>query len=110
MGALVPLQVDPSNSARFLNIQAFVDSLFDPDVCTLTPVQTAVKREDEQAFAKLNADNLMFCEDAARRVHAALDADERVVDFHAKVSHFESLHAHDAVAVVTKGHLFEAEA
>ncbi|HET7931673.1 MAG TPA: GTP cyclohydrolase FolE2, partial [Rhodanobacteraceae bacterium] len=25
-----------------------------------TPVQTAVKREDEQAFAKLNAENLMF--------------------------------------------------
>ena len=33
-----------------------------------TPVQTAVKREDEQAFARLNAENLMFCEDAARRV------------------------------------------
>lgn len=75
-----------------------------------TVVQTAVKREDEQAFALLNGQNLMFCEDAARRVHAALDADERVVDFHARVSHFESLHAHDAVAVVTKGHLFEAEA
>ncbi|HEX7129304.1 MAG TPA: GTP cyclohydrolase FolE2, partial [Rhodanobacteraceae bacterium] len=27
-----------------------------------TPVQTAVKREDEQAFAKLNAENPMFCE------------------------------------------------
>ena len=40
-----------------------------------TPVQTAVKREDEQAFARLNAENLMFCEDAARRVAAALAAD-----------------------------------
>jgi GTP cyclohydrolase IB len=68
-----------------------------------TVVQTAVKREDEQAFALLNGQNLMFCEDAARRLHAALDADERVADFHARVTHFESLHAHDAVAVVTKG-------
>ena len=42
-----------------------------------TPVQTAVKREDEQAFAALNAANLMFCEDAARRVAAALQADAR---------------------------------
>ncbi|HET7844729.1 MAG TPA: GTP cyclohydrolase FolE2 [Xanthomonadales bacterium] len=67
-----------------------------------TVVQTAVKREDEQAFALLNGQNLMFCEDAARRVHAALDSDERVVDFHAKVSHFESLHAHDAVAYISK--------
>ena len=66
-----------------------------------TPVQTAVKREDEQAFARLNADNLMFCEDSARRVAAVLAADERVETFHARVAHFESLHAHDAVATVT---------
>ena len=68
-----------------------------------TPVQTAVKREDEQAFAKLNGSNLMFCEDAARRIQGALAADERIVDFWARASHFESLHPHDAVAVVTKG-------
>lgn len=66
-----------------------------------TPVQTAVKREDEQAFARLNADNLMFCEDAARRVAAVLAADGRVARFEARVSHFESLHAHDAVAHVS---------
>jgi GTP cyclohydrolase I len=66
-----------------------------------TPVQTAVKREDEQAFAALNAANLMFCEDAARRVAAALQDDPRVERFEATVSHFESLHAHDAVARVS---------
>ncbi len=66
-----------------------------------TPVQTAVKREDEQAFAELNAANLMFCEDAARRVAAALAADPRVLRFDATVSHLESLHAHDAVARVS---------
>lgn len=65
-----------------------------------TPVQTAVKREDEQAFAALNARNLMFCEDAARRVAAALSVDPHVVSFQADVAHFESLHAHDAVARV----------
>ena len=65
-----------------------------------TPVQTAVKREDEQAFAALNARNLMFCEDAARRVAAALSSDRHVVTFDADVAHFESLHAHDAVAFV----------
>lgn len=66
-----------------------------------TPVQTAVKREDEQAFARLNAENLMFCEDAARRVAAALSGDARIERFDAEVAHFESLHAHDAVARVT---------
>ena len=68
-----------------------------------TPVQTAVKREDEQAFAALNAANLMFCEDAARRVASALSSDPRIEGFDAVVAHFESLHAHDAVARVSSG-------
>lgn len=67
-----------------------------------TPVQTAVKREDEQAFARLNGENAMFCEDAARRIRGALDADARIADFHIRAAHHESLHAHDAVAVATK--------
>ena len=68
-----------------------------------TPVQTAVKREDEQALALRNGQNLMFCEDAARRMRRALDGDERIVDFWLRAAHFESLHPHDAVAVATKG-------
>lgn len=66
-----------------------------------TPVQTAVKREDEQAFAELNAANLMFCEDAARRVAGALSQDERIDRYEVRVAHFESLHPHDAVARVS---------
>ena len=80
-----------------LPVAALVDAL---EQALGTPVQTAVKREDEQAFAALNAANLMFCEDAARRVAAALSGDPRVERFDATVSHFESLHAHDAVARV----------
>lgn len=68
-----------------------------------TPVQTAVKREDEQAFARLNGENLMFCEDAARRMQAALNRDERIADFWVRATHYESLHPHNAVAVATKG-------
>jgi GTP cyclohydrolase I len=68
-----------------------------------TPVQTAVKREDEQAFALLNGENLMFCEDAARRIQAVLNDDERIADFWIRTTHEESLHPHDAVAVATKG-------
>jgi GTP cyclohydrolase I len=68
-----------------------------------TPVQAAVKREDEQAFAKLNGENLMFCEDAARRLQIALNGNERILDFWARCTHYESLHPHNAVSVVTKG-------
>lgn len=67
-----------------------------------TPVQTAVKRADEQAFALANGSNLMFCEDAARRIQKVLDADASVRDFHVRVAHHESLHPHDAVAFASK--------
>ena len=63
-----------------------------------TAVQTAVKRADEQAFALANGQNLMFCEDAARRLNLALKCSDAVKAFHLKVIHAESLHAHDAVA------------
>lgn len=68
-----------------------------------TPVQTAVKREDEQEFARLNGQNLMFIEDAGRKLKDQLDADDRFADFWVRVEHHESLHAHDAVGVFTKG-------
>jgi GTP cyclohydrolase IB len=68
-----------------------------------TPVQTAVKREDEQQFALLNGQNLMFVEDAGRKLKAALREDARLADFWVRVEHHESLHAHDAVGVFTKG-------
>lgn len=63
-----------------------------------TAVQTAVKRADEQAFALANGQNLMFCEDAARRLHVALKAADLVDGFDVRIEHAESLHAHDAVA------------
>jgi GTP cyclohydrolase I len=61
-------------------------------------VQTAVKRPDEQAFALANGQNLMFCEDAARRLNLALQRTPGINQFHIRVIHAESLHAHDAVA------------
>ena len=81
----------------------FIEIIDRIEAALKTPVQTAVKREDEQAFARLNGQNLMFCEDAARRMQRALDEDERVSDFWVRASHFESLHPHNAVAVATKG-------
>lgn len=94
----IRLQLAPSFEA-FPFVQ-MIDAIED---ALKTPVQAAVKREDEQAFALLNGQNLMFCEDAARRVQTALADQDRVTDFWARVSHFESLHPHNAVAIVTKG-------
>lgn len=68
-----------------------------------TPVQAAVKREDEQEFALRNGQNLMFCEDAARRVAQKLMARAEVLDYVAEFHHLESLHPHNAVSRVSAG-------
>ena len=96
--ARLRLQLDDTQTA--FPITALVDAA---EQTLATPVQTAVKREDEQEFARLNAANLMFCEDAARRLKAMLNARSDIADFHVHVAHHESLHAHDAVSVFVKG-------
>ncbi|MGY9048256.1 GTP cyclohydrolase [Puniceibacterium antarcticum] len=71
-----------------------------------TETQVMVKREDEQAFAELNAANPIFVEDAARLFAEQLQGDPRVGDFRVLASHQESLHSHDAVSVLTEGDTF----
>ncbi|MBD9526776.1 GTP cyclohydrolase FolE2 [Paracoccus litorisediminis] len=71
-----------------------------------TETQVMVKREDEQAFAELNAANPIFVEDAVRAFAAGLMADPRIGDFRVVASHQESLHSHDAVSVLTQGETF----
>ena len=68
-----------------------------------TETQVMVRREDEQAFAELNGAYIKFVEDAARLVYEELDTVEGIVDFQVSIAHLESLHSHDAVAVITKG-------
>ncbi len=74
-----------------------------------TETQVMVKREDEQAFAELNAANPIFVEDAARLFYERLRADARIGDFRVIASHQESLHSHDAVSVLVEGPTFDAE-
>lgn len=71
-----------------------------------TETQVMVKREDEQAFAELNAANPIFVEDAARLFCEQLQADARIGDFRIVASHQESLHSHDAVSVLSHGTTF----
>ncbi len=78
------------------NIENIISQL---EATISTPVQTAVKRKDEQEFARLNAENLMFCEDAARRVKAALEDMSLFSSYWLKIEHQESLHGHNAVVV-----------
>jgi GTP cyclohydrolase I len=87
----------PGEALGFLELVDLVEGALE------TVVQAAVKRQDEQAFALLNGQNPMFCEDAARRVKRALDGDRRLRDYRIRCEHQESLHPHDAVSMVTRG-------
>lgn len=68
-----------------------------------TETQVMVKREDEQAFAEMNGAFTKFVEDAARLLYEQLEAAPAIADFQVACAHLESLHSHDAVAVINKG-------
>ncbi len=95
----VRVELDPQ---RVLAIAELIDRLED---CLGTPVQAAVKRVDEQEFARRNGANPMFCEDAARRLNGLLANDARVLGYEVRIEHQESLHAHNAVSRVAGGSL-----
>lgn len=87
------VQIGIPSDQESLGLMRLIDHI---EAALATPVQTAVKRADEQAFALLNGQNLMYVEDAARRIQHALRDDYPGVTVH--VRHLESLHPHDAVA------------
>jgi len=82
--------------------QSFLELINEAENVLKTPVQTAVKKEDEQEFAKLNSENLMFSEDAARRLKHFLNQKDWVKDFYIHVKHFESLHPFEVACYITK--------
>ena len=95
--ARVSVEVHPDRELSLLELR---------DMCInglSTETQVMVRREDEQAFAEMNGAKVKFVEDAARLVYEQLEEDPRIIDFRVICSHFESLHSHDAVAVLCRG-------
>ncbi len=69
-----------------------------------TETQSLVKRVDEQAFAILNGAHPMFVEHASKNVSKVLNSEEKVIlDWLVELEHIESLHSHNAAAVIYKG-------
>ena len=94
--AKVGVEVSSTQESQILKIIDLVENALQ------TPVQTLVKREDEQEFARRNGQNLMFCEDAARRIQKSLQEQPLIQDYVIHVSHQESLHPHNAVSFLSK--------
>ena len=82
---------------------SFLDFMAGLERALGTPVQTAVKRQDEAEFARLNAANLMFCEDAARRAALYFKGKKNVLDYLIRVRHCESLHPFSVESAIAKG-------
>lgn len=102
--ARISVAVDPEGECLW-----FEDLIEQCRKAVPTETQVMVKREDEQAFAELNAANPIFVEDAARLFCEALQNDPRIGDFRVVASHQESLHSHDAISILTQGPLFAAK-
>lgn len=68
-----------------------------------TETQSLVKRVDEQAFAILNGAHPMFVEHASKRMHYVLNSSDLIEDWLCEFEHYESLHSHNAAAVIFKG-------
>lgn len=80
------------------DINSFITSLYQ-EIKTVS--QSYVKREDEKAFALLNAQQPLFCEDAARLLSKILEG-WKCKGFRGEVTHFESLHPFDVTAKFSK--------
>lgn len=65
--------------------------------CDLYPV---LKRPDEKWVTERAYDNPRFVEDIVREVAVAFNNDERIVTYEIEAENFESIHAHNAYALV----------
>ena len=88
--AVVSLSLQEISDVKVERLIKVVESLL------RTPVQTVVKKVDEMEFARLNAENLMFCEDAVRSIATGLLLDPEIQGFSIFCEHQESLHPHNA--------------
>lgn len=73
------------------------------DAAASAPVYGLLKRPDEKFVTEQAYDNPRFVEDAVRELAMQLEADKRISWYRAEVESVESIHNHNAFAVVEKG-------
>lgn len=71
------------------------------------PIYPLLKRPDERHVTMTAYEQPAFVEDTARRAALLLQEDSRIPSFRIEVRNEESIHTHDAVAVVSSSHLSE---
>jgi GTP cyclohydrolase FolE2 len=76
------------------------------DEVASAPIYEVLHRPDEKYVTEQAYENPMFVEDVARKVKEKVEKWENIEGFVAVVNHFESIHNHDAVAVIRGGEKF----
>lgn len=85
--------------ASFVWLEEFIETA---DRCASAPIYSLLKREDEKFVTERAYENPRFVEDAVRDLALAMQADERVRWFRVSVTSHESIHNHDAFAVIER--------
>ncbi len=85
--------------SSMLWIEDLVEILESAASCEVYPV---LKRPDEKFVTEEAYRNPKFVEDIIRDLAMALNADERITWYHIRSENFESIHAHNAYAEITK--------
>ncbi|MEM9284126.1 MAG: GTP cyclohydrolase FolE2 [Verrucomicrobiota bacterium] len=68
------------------------------------PIYPLLKRPDERHVTMTAYEQPAFVEDVARQAVVSLREDSRISDFRIEVRNEESIHTHDAIAVVSSGY------
>ena len=89
-------------STGFVWIEELIDMA---EAAGSSPVYTLLKREDEKAVTEAAFAKPTFVEDVVRHVASSLEAHPQISWYRVEVESFESIHNHNAFAVIeSTGH------
>jgi GTP cyclohydrolase I len=81
----------------------WIEELFDiGEHAASTQVFAVIKRPDEKWVTEAAYDNPKFVEDIVRDLALSLEAEDRIVWYQANSENFESIHNHNAYALIEK--------
>jgi len=80
-------------------LEELIDMIEERASCSLYPL---LKRPDEKWVTEHAYENPRFVEDMVREVSLAFDAEDRITSYQIEVENYESIHAHNAYACLTR--------
>lgn len=92
-------RLSSAKRTTFIGLEELVDLL---ETCGSSPLYPLLKRPDERYVTMQAFENPTFVEDVVRNVAVALQKDSRVDRFRVRVENHESIHQHNAFALIDR--------